>query len=198
MDPIKTTCDVCDGRRFTEEVLRCTLAGRSISDVPEMTAAQALGFFGAPELEATDVTRKLRAMIAVGLDYLTLGQPLSSLSGGECQRIKLASEPHKSGGIYVLDEPTTGLHMADVDRLLALLDRLVDGGNSVVVIEHSLDIVAHADRIIDLGPEGGYRGGAVVFEVTPTQLLSAQGSLTGDHLRRRSMSDPTPSKERRS
>ncbi len=180
MDPIKTTCDVCGGRRFTEEVLRYTLGGKSISDVLEMTAAEALDFFDSP-----DAAGKLRAMVDVGLEYLRLGQPLSSLSGGECQRIKLASELYKSGNIFVLDEPTTGLHMADVDRLLAFLDRLVDGGNSVIVIEHNLEVVAHADWVIDLGPEGGDRGGTVVFEGTPTQLLSAPGSFTGEHLRRR-------------
>jgi excinuclease UvrABC ATPase subunit len=167
MDPIKTTCDACDGRRFTDEVLRYTLDGRSVSDVLGMTATEALDFFGAPDLGAPDVTGRLRAMVDVGLDYLTLGQPLSSLSGGECQRIKLASELRKSGNVYVLDEPTTGLHMADVDRLLALLDRLVDAGNSVVVVEHNLDVIAHADWVIDLGPEGGNQGGTVVFEGTP-------------------------------
>jgi len=197
MDPIKTTCDACDGRRFTDEVLRYTLDGRSVSDVLGMTATEALDFFGAPDLGAPDVTGRLRAMVDVGLDYLTLGQPLSSLSGGECQRIKLASELRKSGNVYVLDEPTTGLHMADVDRLLALLDRLVDAGNSVVVVEHNLDVIAHADWVIDLGPEGGNQGGTVVFEGTPTGLLSAQASFTGEYLRRRSgMGSGVPAKGR--
>src|ERR671922_942163 len=123
-------------------------------------------------------------MSDVGLEYLTLGQPLSTLSGGECQRIKLASELHKRGSIYVLDEPTTGLHMSDVGNLLAILTRLVDGGNTVIVIEHNLDVIRNADWIIDLGPEGGSRGGQVVFTGTPTALLDAPGSLTGEYLRR--------------
>ena len=167
LDPIKTTCDLCGGSRFTDEVLHHTLAGESISDVLGMTTQQALDFFEAPDFDVPDVVRKLQAMVDVGLDYLTLGQPLSTLSGGECQRIKLADELHKSGSTYVLDEPTTGLHMFDVDRLLALLDRLVDAGNAVIVIEHNLAVVAHADRVIDLGPEGGNAGGTVVFEGTP-------------------------------
>jgi excinuclease UvrABC ATPase subunit len=128
--------------------------------------------------------RKLQAMSDVGLDYLTLGQPLSTLSGGECQRIKLASELHRKGNVYVLDEPTTGLHMSDTSHLLAMLDRLVDAGNTVVVIEHNLDVVRNADWIIDLGPEGGTRGGEIVFTGTPTDLLGTERSLTGEYLRR--------------
>ena len=177
LDPIKTTCDLCGGKRFKYEVLQHTLGGNSISDVLEMTASEALDFFEEPE-----VLSRLQAMVDVGLEYLTLGQPLSSLSGGECQRLKLANELQKGGGIYVLDEPTTGLHMSDVGHLLELLDRMVDDGNSVIVIEHNLDVVAQADRVIDLGPEGGDRGGRVVFEGTPTQLLDARGSLTGEYL----------------
>jgi excinuclease UvrABC ATPase subunit len=121
-------------------------------------------------------------MSDVGLDYLTLGQPLSTLSGGECQRIKLAGELHKRGSIYVLDEPTTGLHMADITHLLAIMNRLVDGGNTVIVIEHNLDVVRNADWIIDLGPEGGSKGGRVIFEGTPRDLLSATHSLTSQYL----------------
>ena len=184
LDPIKTTCDHCGGSRFTEEVLHHTLAGASISDVLGMTTAQALDFFDAPDFDVPDVGRKLRAMVDVGLDYLTLGQPLSTLSGGECQRIKLAEELHKAGSVYVLDEPTTGLHMFDVDRLLGLLDRLVDAGNAVMVVEHNLHVIAHADHVIDLGPDGGNAGGTVVFEGTPGNLLSAPDSFTGEHLRR--------------
>jgi excinuclease UvrABC ATPase subunit len=120
----------------------------------------------------------------VGLTYLTLGQPLSTLSGGERQRIKLATRLHRSGAVYVLDEPTTGLHMSDVDGLLGLLDRLVDTGNTVVVVEHNLDVVAHADWIIDLGPDGGRDGGRVIFEGTPQQLRTTHGSFTAEHLRR--------------
>ncbi|MGP4052746.1 ATP-binding cassette domain-containing protein [Streptomyces sp. 2A115] len=179
MDPVTTTCPDCEGRRFKDEVLRLTVGGNSIADVLEMTADQALGFF-----EDTGVRRRLRALRDVGLTYLTLGQPLSTLSGGERQRIKLATRLHRTGAVYVLDEPTTGLHMSDVDGLLGLLDRLVDAGNTVLAVEHNLDVVAHADWIIDLGPDGGRDGGQVVFEGTPRQLLGAEGSFTAEHLRR--------------
>ncbi|MFJ8591458.1 ATP-binding cassette domain-containing protein [Streptomyces sp. NPDC093598] len=184
MDPVTTTCHDCEGRRFKEEVLRLTVRGSSIADVLEMTAEQALGFF-----DDTGVRRRLRALRDVGLTYLTLGQPLSTLSGGERQRIKLATRLHRTGAVYVLDEPTTGLHMADVEGLVALLDRLVDSGNTVVVVEHNLDVIARADWVIDLGPDGGRDGGEIVFEGTPRQLLAAQGSFTGEHLRRAVRSD---------
>ncbi|MFE6282040.1 ATP-binding cassette domain-containing protein [Streptomyces sp. NPDC057877] len=179
MDPVTTVCHDCEGRRFKEEVLRLTVDGRSIADVLAMTAGQALDFFDDP-----GVRRRLAALRDVGLTYLTLGQPLSTLSGGERQRLKLATRLHRSGAVYVLDEPTTGLHMSDVDGLLALLDRLVDTGNTVVVVEHNLDVVAHADWVIDLGPDGGRDGGRVVFEGPPARLLTAAGSFTGEHLRR--------------
>ncbi|WP_055469265.1 ATP-binding cassette domain-containing protein [Streptomyces ardesiacus] len=179
MDPVTTTCHDCEGRRFREEVLRLTVDGRSVADVLAMTADQALDFF-----TDTGVRRRLRALRDVGLTYLTLGQPLSTLSGGERQRIKLATRLHRTGAVYVLDEPTTGLHMSDVEGLLALLDRLVDAGNTVVVVEHNLDVVAHADRVIDLGPDGGRDGGRVIFEGTPRELLAARGSSTAEHLRR--------------
>ncbi|MER5214519.1 excinuclease ABC subunit UvrA [Streptomyces sp. NPDC002838] len=179
MDPVTTTCHDCEGRRFRDEVLRLTVGGSSIADILEMTADQALGHF-----DDSGVRRRLRALRDVGLTYLTLGQPLSTLSGGERQRIKLATRLHRTGAVYVLDEPTTGLHMADVEGLLALLDRLVDAGNTVVVVEHNLDVVAHADWIIDLGPDGGRDGGRVIFEGTPRQLLTAPGSHTAAHLRR--------------
>jgi excinuclease UvrABC ATPase subunit len=179
LDVVKLPCEVCEGRRFKDEVLGYTLDGRNVAEVLELTVAHALDSFGQKE-----IVRKLQAMSDVGLDYLTLGQPLSTLSGGECQRIKMASELHKKGNIYVLDEPTTGLHMSDTSHLLAMLDRLVDAGNSVIVIEHNLDVIRNADRIIDLGPEGGSRGGEIVFTGTPTQLLDAPGSLTAEYLRR--------------
>ncbi len=182
MDPVTTTCEACEGRRFKDEVLRLTVDGKSIVDVLEMTAEQALDFF-----DDTAVRRRLRALRDVGLTYLTLGQPLSTLSGGERQRIKLATQLHRTGTVYVLDEPTTGLHMSDVDGLLGLLDRLVDAGNTVLVVEHNLDVVKHADWVIDLGPDGGKHGGRVVFEGTPGQLLGAEGSFTAEHLRRRSL-----------
>ncbi|MEU8845832.1 excinuclease ABC subunit UvrA [Streptomyces sp. NPDC048564] len=179
MDPVTTTCHDCDGRRFKDEVLRLTVDGSSIADVLGMTADQALEFF-----QDSGVRRRLRALRDVGLTYLTLGQPLSTLSGGERQRIKLATRLHRSGAVYVLDEPTTGLHMSDVDGLLGLLDRLVDTGNTVVVVEHNLDVVAHADWVIDLGPDGGRDGGRVIFEGTPQQLRKTHGSFTAEHLRR--------------
>jgi excinuclease UvrABC ATPase subunit len=179
MDPVRTTCHDCEGRRFKEEVLRLTVRGHSIADVLGMTAEQALGFF-----DDTGVRRRLRALADVGLTYLALGQPLSTLSGGERQRIKLATRLHRTGAVYVLDEPTTGLHMADVEGLVTLLDRLVDAGNTVVVVEHNLDVIARADWVIDLGPDGGRAGGDIVFEGTPRQLLEARDSFTGEHLRR--------------
>ncbi|MEU5002368.1 excinuclease ABC subunit UvrA [Streptomyces sp. NPDC021622] len=182
MDPVTTTCEACEGRRFKEEVLRLTVDGRSIVDVLEMTAERALDFLAAVDDKA--VRRRLRALRDVGLTYLTLGQPLSTLSGGERQRIKLATQLHRTGTTYVLDEPTTGLHMADVGGLLALLDRLVDAGNTVLVVEHNLEVVKHADWVIDLGPDGGKHGGRVVFEGTPQQLIGTEGSFTAAHLRR--------------
>lgn len=178
MDEVKTPCEVCDGKRFKDEVLGYKLEGKSIVDVLGMSVQEALGFF-----KLKEVARRLQAMSDVGLDYLTLGQPLSTLSGGECQRIKLASELHKQGSIYVMDEPTTGLHISDIGHLLAIINRLVDAGNSVIVIEHNLEIIKNADWIIDMGPEGGHKGGTVLFEGTPRELLSAGQSLTSAYLR---------------
>ena len=177
LDEVKTPCEACGGKRFKDEVLAYKLHGKSIADVLAMNVRQALDFFGHKEIVA-----KLKAMSDVGLDYLSLGQPLSTLSGGECQRIKLASELHKKGSIYVLDEPTTGLHMSDITHLLAVMNRLVDSGNTVIVIEHNLDVIRNADWIIDLGPEGGNKGGRILFEGTPQQLLGANDSLTGQYL----------------
>jgi excinuclease UvrABC ATPase subunit len=178
MDEVKILCETCGGKRFKDEVLAYKLDDKSISDVLALPVREALDFFSARE-----IVRRLQALSDVGLDYLTLGQPLSTLSGGECQRIKLASELHKKGSIYVMDEPTTGLHMSDIGHLLAIMNRLVDTGNTVIVIEHNLDIIKNADWIIDMGPEGGHKGGQVLFEGTPQQLLSARQSLTGAYLR---------------
>ena len=147
-----------------------------------MPVGEALAFFDTKEV-AKDVSRKLQALRDVGLDYLALGQPLSTLSGGECQRIKLAGELHKQGSVYVMDEPTTGLHMSDIGHLLAIMDRLVDAGNTVIVIEHNLAVIKHADWIVDMGPEGGNKGGRVLFEGTPRQLLDCERSLTSAYLR---------------
>jgi excinuclease UvrABC ATPase subunit len=178
MNEVKIPCETCDGKRFKDEVLAYKLDGQSISDVLAMSTREALEFFTAKE-----IVRRLQALSDVGLDYLTMGQPLSTLSGGECQRIKLASELHKKGSIYVMDEPTTGLHMSDIYHLLAIMNRLVDTGNTVIVIEHNLDIIKNADWIIDMGPEGGNKGGRVMFEGTPQQLLNAPQSLTSAYLR---------------
>jgi len=177
LDEVKLPCEVCGGKRFKDEVLGFTLDGKSISDVLEMTVAQALEFF-----TLKDVMKVLGAMHDVGLDYLTLGQPLSTLSGGECQRIKLAGELHKEGSLYIMDEPTTGLHMSDIAHLLQILNRIVDEGNTMIVIEHNLDVIRNADWIIDLGPEGGNRGGSVVFQGTPRDLLTSKSSLTARYL----------------
>jgi excinuclease ABC A subunit len=178
LESLKLPCEVCEGRRFKDEVLAYKLNGKSISDVLAMTVDEALEFF-----DNNEVRPKLQALSDVGLGYMTLGQPLSTLSGGECQRLKLAGELHKKGSIYVMDEPTTSLHMADISHLLVVINRLVDTGNTVVVIEHNQDIIRNADWVIDLGPEGGSLGGTVVFEGTPRELLKAKGSLTGKYLR---------------
>ena len=180
LESVKLPCEVCEGRRFKDEVLAYKLNGKSISDVLEMTVDQALEFF-----DNKEVRPKLQAMSDVGLGYIRLGQPLSTLSGGECQRIKLASELHKKGSIYVMDEPTTSLHMSDIEHLLTIFNRLVDAGNTVIVIEHNQDVIRNADWVIDMGPEGGSKGGTVVFEGTPKQLLEAKGSLTGKYLQER-------------
>jgi excinuclease UvrABC ATPase subunit len=176
-DVVKSPCEICGGKRFKDEVLSHKLNGKSIADVLDMTVMEALAFFTIPE-----VTRKLQAMSDVGLDYLTLGQPLNTLSGGECQRIKLASELHKQGSIYVMDEPTTGLHMSDVGHLLDIMNKLVDGGNTVIVIEHNMNVVRNADWVIDLGPEGGSKGGEVMFEGTPADLKKAKQSITSKYI----------------
>ncbi|WP_114791252.1 excinuclease ABC subunit UvrA [Niabella yanshanensis] len=178
LDGIKIPCEICQGRRFKEAVLAYTVDDKSIADVLDMTIREASGFFQQKEIQ-----KKLKALLDVGLEYLSLGQPLSTLSGGECQRIKLASELHKKGSIYVMDEPTTGLHMSDIEHLLAIMNRLVDAGNTVIVIEHNVSVIRNADWIIDMGPEGGHKGGRVMFEGTPEALLKADDSLTSQYLR---------------
>ncbi|NLG72698.1 MAG: excinuclease ABC subunit UvrA, partial [Chloroflexi bacterium] len=176
-ESVKSPCEVCRGRRFKDEVLEYKLNGKSIAEVLDMTVQQALAHFDQPEIQ-----RKLQTLNDVGLDYLTLGQPLNTLSGGEAQRIKLASELHKQGSIYVMDEPTTGMHKSDTAHLLAMINRLVDGGNTVIVIEHNMDVVRNADWVIDLGPEGGSRGGQVLFEGTPADLKKASHSITSQYI----------------
>jgi excinuclease UvrABC ATPase subunit len=177
LDGVKTPCEVCEGKRFKDEVLAHKLNGKSISDVLGMTVVQALEFF-----DNKEISKRLQAMNDVGLHYLTLGQPLNTLSGGECQRIKLASELHKKGSVYVMDEPTTGLHTSDTTHLLEIINRLVDSGNTVIAIEHNLDIIRNADWIIDMGPEGGSAGGEVLFEGTPRDLKTAKKSLTAQYI----------------
>ncbi|MEU3654130.1 excinuclease ABC subunit UvrA [Streptomyces sp. NPDC032161] len=185
MDPVTTTCAVCEGRRFDDEVLRYRVGGASIVDVLEMTAAPAARLFDDPAL-----ARRLGALDDVGLAYLPLGRSLSTLSGGERQRIKLATRLHRTGVVYVLDEPTTGLHMADTGTLVDLLDRLVDAGNSVICVEHDLDVLRRADWVIDLGPDGGRSGGEILYRGTPAGLLDHPTSFTAAHLRRDPGLDP--------
>jgi excinuclease ABC A subunit len=182
MDTVESTCEECEGKRFQASVLEYLLGGRNIADVLAMSVTEAEDFFGAREGRTQAAHAILVRLAAVGLGYLSLGQPLTTLSGGERQRLKLATHMAEEGGVYVLDEPTTGLHLADVQQLLGLLDRLVDSGKSVIVIEHHQGVMAHADWIIDLGPGAGHEGGRIVFEGTPADLVAARSTLTGEHL----------------
>ncbi|MFP5342579.1 MAG: ATP-binding cassette domain-containing protein [Candidatus Limnocylindria bacterium] len=182
MATAETVCELCEGRRFGAEVLDYHLGGRDISQVLAMSVTDAEAFFGSGPASTPAAQTILRRLADVGLGYLTIGQPLTSLSGGERQRLKLATHMAGQGGIYVLDEPTSGLHLADVAQLLGLLDRLVDAGTSVIVIEHHQAVMAHADWIIDLGPGAGHDGGRVVFQGTPADLVASRATLTGEHL----------------
>jgi excinuclease UvrABC ATPase subunit len=182
MAGVATTCEECEGKRFQAAVLDYHLGGRDISEVLAMPVTEAGEFFGAGEARTPAAHAILGRLADVGLGYLSLGQPLTTLSGGERQRLKLATRMADKGGVYVLDEPTTGLHLADVEQLLGLLDRLVDSGKSVIVIEHHQAVMAHADWIIDLGPGAGHDGGRIVFEGTPADLVAARSTLTGEHL----------------
>ncbi|MFJ8967094.1 ATP-binding cassette domain-containing protein [Lentzea sp. NPDC102401] len=182
MATIESPCDVCEGKRFDQAVLEFKLGGRDISEVLAMPVAEAVEFFGAGEARTPAAHAILERLNDVGLGYLSLGQPLTTLSGGERQRLKLATHMGDKGGIYVLDEPTTGLHLADVEQLLGLLDRLVESGKSVIVIEHHQAVMAHADWIIDLGPGAGHDGGKIVFEGMPADLVADRSTLTGEHL----------------
>jgi excinuclease UvrABC ATPase subunit len=182
MDTVASPCVECDGKRFQASVLEYRLGGKNIAEVLGMPVGEGLEFFAAAESKVPAARTVLSRMVDVGLGYLTLGQPLTTLSGGERQRLKLAIQMATEGGIYVLDEPTSGLHLADVEQLLGLLDRLVDSGKSVIVIEHHLAVMAHADWIIDLGPGAGHDGGRIVFEGPPSELVAARSTLTGQHL----------------
>ncbi len=173
-----TECEACGGVRYNEEALACTYKGKNIVELLGLTASQALQVF-----EDAKIRRRLKVMEQVGLSYLTLGQPLSTLSGGERQRIKLAKNLGRKGSIIVMDEPTTGLHMSDIENLLKLFDLIVSRGNTLVVIEHNLDVMKQADWLIDIGPDGGKNGGQVVFTGTPMEMLRCAKTLTADSLR---------------
>ncbi|MFD4573108.1 ATP-binding cassette domain-containing protein [Streptomyces sp. NPDC058417] len=184
MAGVSATCEDCEGKRFQASVLEYRLGGRDISEVLAMSVTEAEAFFGEGEARTPAAHRVLGRLADVGLGYLSLGQPLTTLSGGERQRLKLATHMAEKGGVYVLDEPTAGLHLADVEQLLGLLDRLVDSGKSVIVVEHHQAVMAHADWIIDLGPGAGHDGGRIVFEGTPADLVADRSTLTGEHLAR--------------
>ena len=182
MAGVATVCEECEGKRFEASVLEYHFGGRDISEVLAMSVIEAAEFFGAGETRTPAAQAILDRLADVGLGYLSLGQPLPTLSGGERQRLKLATHMAEKGRVYVLDEPTAGLHLADVEQLLGLLDRLVDSGKSVIVVEHHQAVMAHADWIIDLGPGAGHDGGRIVFEGTPADLVGARSTLTGEHL----------------
>lgn len=177
MDSVEVLCQACGGKRFKEEVYQYRLKGKSIDEVLAMSITEAVEFF-----EEKAIQRKLKQILAVGLGYMTLGQPLNTLSGGECQRLKLAKELSKKGNIYIMDEPTTGLHMADIKSILAIIERLVEKGNTVIVIEHNLEVMKAADWLIDVGIDGGIRGGEILYEGTPDQLINCQSSITAQYL----------------
>jgi excinuclease UvrABC ATPase subunit len=182
MAGVATPCEECDGKRYQPSVLEYHLGGRDISEVLAMPVTEAQQFFGAGEARIPAAEKILARLADVGLGYLTIGQPLTTLSGGERQRLKLATRMAGKGDVLILDEPTTGLHLADVEQLLGLLDRLVDSGRSVIVIEHHQAVMAHADWIIDLGPGAGHDGGRIVFEGSPADLVAGRSTLTGEHL----------------
>ncbi len=173
MDSFRSVCEECDGKRFKKEVLQYKYKGKNIVEVMDMTIHEAKDFF-----EEKEIRSKLKNIIEVGLHYMTLGQPLNTLSGGECQRLKLAKELNKKGNIYIMDEPTTGLHMSDISNILGIINKLVNKGNTVIVIEHNVEIIKNADWIIDLGPDGGSRGGEIIFEGVPEELLKCERSIT--------------------
>ncbi|HEY5560379.1 MAG TPA: ATP-binding cassette domain-containing protein [Clostridiaceae bacterium] len=177
MENTKNTCEVCDGKRFKKEVLEYTFEGKTIIDILDMTVSEALVFFKDKQIKT-----KLASLDEMGIGYLTLGQTLDTLSGGECQRLKLANELHKNGSVYVLDEPSTGLHMSDIEKFIGIIENIVDNGNTVIIIEHNMDIIRCGDWIIDLGPEGGIRGGNVIFEGAPIDLKECIESFTAKYI----------------
>ncbi|HEY8890544.1 MAG TPA: excinuclease ABC subunit UvrA [Clostridium sp.] len=177
MENTKNTCEVCEGKRFKKEVLEYTIQDQTIIDVLDMTVSEALVFFDNKQIKT-----KLQSIEEMGIGYLTLGQTLDTFSGGECQRLKLANELHKNSLVYVMDEPSTGLHMSDIEKFIGIVENIVDNGNTVIIIEHNMDIIRSADWIIDLGPEGGIRGGNVIFEGTPLKLSRCNKSLTAKYI----------------
>lgn len=179
IDTVISTCEVCEGNRFTDKVLNFKFRGKNISQVLKMTVAEAIDFFKEDEIYLV-----LRRLVDVGIDYITLGQPLNTLSGGELQRLKLAAQLDSKGNIYVLDEPTTGLHISDITKLVAIMNRLVNQGSTLIVIEHNLDVITQADWIIDLGPEAGENGGRIMFEGEPKDIITNENSITGKYLKK--------------
>lgn len=177
MENVKSTCEACDGKRFKKEVLEYTFQEKNIIDILDMTVSEALGFFNIKSIKT-----KLQSIEEMGLGYLTLGQPLDTLSGGECQRLKLANELHKESSVYVMDEPTTGLHMSDIENFIGIVENIVNNGNTVIIIEHNIDVVKNADWIIDMGPEGGIKGGEILFQGTPSDLCKCKKSLTAKYI----------------
>jgi len=177
MENIKSTCDVCDGKKFKKEVFEYKFQGKNIIEVLEMTVTEAIEFFNIKVIKT-----KLQSIDDMGIGYITLGQTLDTLSGGECQRLKLASELHKESSVYIMDEPTTGLHMADIEKFINIVENIVDNGNTVIIIEHNIDVIKRADWIIDLGPDGGTKGGEIIFEGTPLELRECKKSLTAKYL----------------
>jgi len=182
MATVASTCELCEGKRFDASVLEYTFGGKDISEVLAMPVTEAELFFSDGDAATPAAHKILDRLADVGLGYVSLGQPLTTLSGGERQRLKLATHMGEKGDVYILDEPTTGLHLADIEQLLGLLDRLVEAGKSVIVIAHHQAVMAHADWIIDLGPGAGHDGGQIVFEGTPADLVAARSTLTGEHL----------------
>ncbi|NLG03395.1 MAG: ATP-binding cassette domain-containing protein, partial [Clostridia bacterium] len=180
MDPVTTVCEACGGKKYSDEALSYQYKGKNIMEILELSAEDALEFFK----ESTKISKVLKAMVEVGLPYLSLGQPLSTLSGGERQRVKLAKYLYQKGNIYVLDEPTTGLHASDVKKVMDLLDSLVRRGNTVIVIEHNLDVMKQADYLIDVGPDGGTGGGEIVFTGTPKEMAEHSETITARYLRK--------------
>ncbi|WP_413927167.1 ATP-binding cassette domain-containing protein [Clostridioides sp. ES-S-0001-03] len=177
MESIKSTCNICEGKKFKKEVLEYRFQGQNIIEILEMSVSDAIEFFSLKQIK-----KKLQCIEKMGIGYLTLGQTLDTLSGGECQRLKLANELNKESSVYILDEPTTGLHMADIENFISIIEEIVDNGNTVIIIEHNIDIIKRADWIIDMGPEGGTKGGKVIFEGTPKQLSNNKISLTAKYI----------------